>query len=114
MADSNVYDMLVLKPFDSLNMMKPCDRDSRNKDLGYDYSLRNFWCIPRTMHSLTIIWKLFIVYGIMSLHMNVFWPKLILFIYSTQMSIIVLILPNGDSKHTYVFPLIECGVENIP
>jgi hypothetical protein len=30
------------------------------------------------------------------------------------MFIVVSFLPNGDSKHTYVFPLIECGVQNIP
>jgi hypothetical protein len=30
------------------------------------------------------------------------------------MSMIISFLPNGDSKYTYVFSLIECGVENIP
>jgi hypothetical protein len=66
------------------------------------------------MHSPSTIWKLPVIYEIVSLHMNIFWPKLILFICSTQMSMIILFLLNGDSKHTYVFPLIECGIENIP
>jgi hypothetical protein len=30
------------------------------------------------------------------------------------MSMIISFLPNGDLKHPYVFPLIECDVENIP
>jgi hypothetical protein len=64
-----------------------------------------FWCIPQTMHSPTTIWKLSAISEIMSLHMNIFWSKLILFICSTQMSMIILFLPNSDSKYSYVFPL---------
>jgi hypothetical protein len=30
------------------------------------------------------------------------------------MSMIISFLPNDDSKYNYMFPLIECGVENIP
>jgi hypothetical protein len=56
------------------------------------------------MHSLTTIWKVAAVYGITSLHRNIFWPKLILFICSTQIYMIILFLPNGDSKYIYVFP----------
>jgi hypothetical protein len=35
-----------------------------------------------------------------------FLSKADLFIFSTQMSVIILFLPNGDSKYSYVFPLI--------
>jgi hypothetical protein len=79
--------------------MKPYDRATGT----YDQEL--FWCIPQTMHSPTTIWKPSVVSGIMSLHMNNFWPKLILFVCSTQMSMIISFLSNGDLKHTYVFPL---------
>jgi hypothetical protein len=34
-----------------------------------------------------------------------FLPKLILFICSTQISMIILFLPNSDLKYSYVFPL---------
>jgi hypothetical protein len=71
--------------------------------MTYDQEI--FWCISQTMHSSTTIWKLPTISEIMSLHMNIFSPKLILFIYSTQMSMIISFLPNGDSKYTYVFPL---------
>jgi hypothetical protein len=71
--------------------------------MTYDQEI--FWCITQTMHSPTTIWKLPDISGIMSLHMNIFWPKLILFICSSQMSMIILFLPNGDSKYSYVFPL---------
>jgi hypothetical protein len=57
------------------------------------------------MHSPTTIWKLLVISGIVSLHMNIFWPKLILFIRSIQLSMICLFLPNGDSKYIYVLPL---------
>jgi hypothetical protein len=44
-----------------------------------------------------------------------FWPTLVLFECSTQMSMIILFLPNGDSKYTYVFPLmINVVFKNIP
>jgi hypothetical protein len=36
------------------------------------------------MHSPTTIWKLYVISEIMSLHINIFWPKLILFICSTK------------------------------
>jgi hypothetical protein len=78
------------------------------------YEQEIFWCIPQTMYSPTTIWKLSAIFGIMSLHMNIFWPKLILSICFTQIFMVVSFLPNGDSKHTYMFPLIECGVENMP
>jgi hypothetical protein len=35
-----------------------------------------------------------------------FLSKADLFIFSTQMSVIILFLSNGDSKYSYVFPLI--------
>jgi hypothetical protein len=66
------------------------------------------------MHSPTIIWKLRAIFEIMSLRKNIFWPNLILFICSPQMSMIISFLAKGDLKYTYVFPLIECGFENIP
>jgi hypothetical protein len=57
------------------------------------------------MLSATTIWNQLIIFGIMSLHMNIFWPNLILFICFTQMSMIISFLPNSDSKYVYAFPL---------
>jgi hypothetical protein len=38
--------------------------------MTYDQEI--FWCMPQTMHSPTIIWKLPAISGIMSLYMNIF------------------------------------------
>jgi hypothetical protein len=73
----------------------------------WTYDQEIFWCIPQTIHLPTTIWKMSYTYGIMSLHENIFLPKLILFVCSTQMSMIISFLPNGDSKYTYVFPLMS-------
>jgi hypothetical protein len=71
--------------------------------MTYDQEI--FWCISQTMYSRTTIWKLPPISGIMSLHMNIFRPKLILFICSSQMPIIISFLSNGDSKYSYAFHL---------
>jgi hypothetical protein len=68
--------------------------------MTYDQEI--FWCIPQTMHSPTTIWKLSAISGIMSLHMNIFLANVDLFICSTQMSMIISFLPNGDSKYSCV------------
>jgi hypothetical protein len=48
------------------------------------YGQENLWFIPQIMHAPTTICKLLAIIGIMSLHVNIFWPKLILFICSIQ------------------------------
>jgi hypothetical protein len=51
----------------------------------------------------------------MSLHMNIFWPKLILFICSTENVCDYFVSAQRDSKYTYLFPLmINVVFENIP
>jgi hypothetical protein len=70
------------------------------------YDQEIFWCIPQSMHSTTTIWKL-LIFGIISLDINIFWPKLIFFICSTQMSMTISFLPNSDSKSIYVFLLMS-------
>jgi hypothetical protein len=79
--------------------MKPYDRATRTYDQEF------FLVHPSNNAFSYTIWKPSVVSGIMSLHMNIFWPKLILFVCSTQMFMIISFLPNGDLKHTYVFPL---------
>jgi hypothetical protein len=96
---SNMEKMLVLKALNSLNMWS---------HMMWPPGLRRIMkllCIPQTMHSPTTTWKLSSISEIISLHMNIFWPKLILFICSIQLSMIILFLLNGDSKCTYVFLL---------
>jgi hypothetical protein len=99
MTDTNVRDLLVHKAFSSPNMW--------NHMIGTPWLMikKMFWCISQTMHSPTTIWKMSVISAIMSLHINIFWPKLILFICCTKMSMIILFLPNSDSKNSYVFPL---------
>jgi hypothetical protein len=99
MVDPKMWDLLVLKALRSLNMWNHMIRVT----MPYDQEI--FWCIAQTMHSPVTIWKLSAISGIVLLHINIFWPRLILFICSTQMSIIISFLPNGDSKYSYVFPL---------
>jgi hypothetical protein len=95
--DTNVSRLLVLKALSSINMIRPYDRVTMTNGISGVF--------PQSIHSSTTIWKVLVISGIMSLHMNIFWQKLILFICFTQMSMIIPFLSNGDSKYIYVFPL---------
>jgi hypothetical protein len=107
MTDPNVRDLLVPKALSSPNMW--------NHMIGPPWLMikKIFWCIPQTLHSPTTIWRLSVISDIMSLHMNIFLSKLILFICSTQMSMIILFLSNSDLKYSYVFPLMTSVVLRI-
>jgi hypothetical protein len=108
MTDPNACDLLILKALSSLNIWNHVIRVIGTSDQEI------FWCIPQSMHSPTTIWKLIVISEIMSLHMNIFWLKLILFMCSTQMVMVISFLSNGDSKYIYVFPFMINVVLRIP